>query len=189
MKIGTKSILFGAHCWCIHPFALAAAWTLLYGLPLDPRLWVAFFVHDLGYWGKSAMDDAEGERHPELGSAIMRKLFGDAWGDWTLLHSRFYARKMGSEFSTLCVADKLATLIMPIWLYVPMLHLTGELQEYMQPITAREDADYVSLVEGCEGGIDWVIILRAYMYRWVANNRHKGLTVADLRQEQCRNPR
>jgi hypothetical protein len=52
MKVGTKSVLFGAHCFLIHPFFVAAAWIKLYGFPWDPRLWIAFFVHDLGYFGK-----------------------------------------------------------------------------------------------------------------------------------------
>ena len=77
MKIGTKSVLFGAHCFLIHPFFVAAAWWKLYGFPWDPRLWVAFFVHDLGYLGKPNMDGPEGERHPEWGAWVMRRLFDE----------------------------------------------------------------------------------------------------------------
>jgi hypothetical protein len=72
MKIGTRSILFGAHCWFIHPWFVAAAWSKLYGFPTDLRLWAAFFVHDLGYWGKPNIDGDEGESHPILGARIMR---------------------------------------------------------------------------------------------------------------------
>jgi hypothetical protein len=75
MKIGTRSILFGAHCWFIHPWFVAAAWSKLYGFPTDLRLWVAFFVHDLGYWGKPNIDGDEGESHPILGARIMGALF------------------------------------------------------------------------------------------------------------------
>ncbi len=75
MKVGTKSLLFGVHCWFLHPFFVAAAWTKLYGFPWDPRLWVAFLVHDWGYWGKPNMDGAEGETHVELGAEIMGRLF------------------------------------------------------------------------------------------------------------------
>lgn len=78
MKIGTKSILFGAHMWCIHPWFVALAWWKLYGFPKDIRLWVAFFVHDLGYWGKPNMDGPEGEEHVWLGAIIMHRLF-DKW--------------------------------------------------------------------------------------------------------------
>lgn len=75
MKIGTKSVLFGAHQFLIHPLFVALAWWQLYGFPWDPRLWVAFFVHDLGYLGKPNMDGPEGESHPWLGARIMGRLF------------------------------------------------------------------------------------------------------------------
>lgn len=51
MTMGTKSLLFGVHCFFIHPFTVAIAWTRLYGFPLDPRIWLSFLVHDWGYWG------------------------------------------------------------------------------------------------------------------------------------------
>src|SRR5437870_4037739 len=47
MSIGTKSVLFGAHCFFLHPLFVALAWTRLYGFPRDWRLYLAFFVHDL----------------------------------------------------------------------------------------------------------------------------------------------
>lgn len=72
MRIGTKSVLFGAHCFFLHPWFVALAWWKLYGFPRDPRLWVAFFVHDLGYIGKPNMDGPEGETHPEFGARVMR---------------------------------------------------------------------------------------------------------------------
>ncbi len=75
MKIGTKSVLFGAHCFFLHPWFVAAAWTKLYGFPLDLRLWVAFAVHDIGYLGKPNMDGPEGEEHPWAGAKICSWLF------------------------------------------------------------------------------------------------------------------
>jgi hypothetical protein len=63
MKIGTRSVLLGAHCFFLHPFFIAYAWWKLYGFRRvratpewqggsyslkDPWLWIAFFVHDLG---------------------------------------------------------------------------------------------------------------------------------------------
>jgi hypothetical protein len=75
MKVGTKSVLFGAHCFFIHPIFVAWAWIKLYGFPFDPRIWISFLVHDWGYWGKSNMDGKEGESHPELGAKIMGWLF------------------------------------------------------------------------------------------------------------------
>src|ERR1700676_2969289 len=67
LSLGTRSVLFGAHQFILHPLFLAVAWTKLYGFPLDPRLWAAFFLHDVGYLGKDNLDGAEGETHPELG--------------------------------------------------------------------------------------------------------------------------
>ncbi len=75
MQIGTKSVLFGAHCFFLHPFFVAWAWWKLYGFPWDPRLWAAFILHDIGYWGKPNMDGPEGETHPEVGARIMGRLF------------------------------------------------------------------------------------------------------------------
>src|SRR5271166_3701015 len=75
MRVGTKSVLFGYHSWWLHPFLVAEAWRRLYGFPWDPRLWVAFFVHDLGYFGMPNMDGVEGKQHPFFGAAIMHFLF------------------------------------------------------------------------------------------------------------------
>ena len=201
MKVGTKSVLFGYHCFFIHPFFVALAWWKLYGFPWDIRLWVAFFVHDIGYWGKPNMDGPEGETHPIFGARIMERLFDrefnerrrreanvkpgvfkihvpalvtfngekfvvkagltatvpewhsgnkcqgctqlDAWfdndklccwgpwGQFTLLHSRFFANRMQVKPSKLCVADKYAIVITPSVLLLPMIILTGEIKEYM----------------------------------------------------------
>lgn len=140
MRIGTKSVLFGVHQFAIHPWFVAWAWWKLYGFPLDLPLWVAFFVHDIGYWGKPNMDGTEGETHPELGAKIVSKLFDSNRSPYgrrhgyflCLLHSRFYAKKLGLPFSKLCVADKLAIALTPKWLYLIQANLTGEIQEYMK---------------------------------------------------------
>ena len=55
MKTGTKSVLFGAHCFFIHPWFVMWAYWKLYGFTLDPRIIVACVVHDWGYVGKSEM--------------------------------------------------------------------------------------------------------------------------------------
>jgi|SRR5690242_9376274 len=151
MTIGTKSILFGAHAFWFHPFVVAAAWWKVYGFPWDPRLWVAFFVHDLGYIGCPNMDGPEGETHPELGAVIMQRLFdtaswhegwdgwhkmrGETWHDFCLYHSRSYAKRDGAEVSKLCYADKLAFTVQPKWLYLFLVRLTGEYVEYLENAT------------------------------------------------------
>jgi hypothetical protein len=78
LKIGTRSLLFGAHQFLIHPWFVAEAWRRLFGFPWDPRLWVLFFVHDFGYFGQPNMDGPEGEQHPYLGARIVHALF-DGW--------------------------------------------------------------------------------------------------------------
>jgi hypothetical protein len=130
IPVGTKSVLFGAHCFFIHPIFVAIAWIKLYGFPFKIQIWLSFFVHDLGYWGKPNMDGIEGETHPELGAYIMR-IFGIKWHDFSLYHSRYYAKTKGAQFSKLCVADKLAFCIEPYWLYIFKATLTGEIHEYM----------------------------------------------------------
>ncbi len=131
MKVGTKSVLFGAHCFFLHPIFVAIAWTKLYGFPFDPRLWIAFFVHDLGYLGKPNMDGEEGETHVELGAKIMG-IFGKKWADFSMYHSRYYAKKHGAKPSKLCFADKLSFCYTPRWLYLPMVNATGEIKEYLK---------------------------------------------------------
>jgi len=78
MRIGTKSVLFGAHCFFIHPWFVALGWWKLYGFPWQPWLWVAFLLHDIGYLGKPNMDGPEGEEHPWTGAHILYWLQG-AW--------------------------------------------------------------------------------------------------------------
>lgn len=114
MKVGTKSILFGVHCFFIHPIFVFIAWWKLYGFPIDPRLWIAIIVHDIGYIGKPNMDGTEGETHVELGAKVMSFLFGQKWGDFTKYHSRFYAKKDGAKPSKLCIADKYAMCLEPV---------------------------------------------------------------------------
>lgn len=91
MKIGTKSLLYGAHCFFIHPVFVAIAWIKLFGWPWDPRFWIAFFVHDLGYWGKPDMDGEEGETHPEVGARIME------WFDWKTVDYEYYVWDSGNR--------------------------------------------------------------------------------------------
>lgn len=141
MKLGTKSLLFGAHAFWLHPWFVAWAWWKLYGFPWDPRLWVAFIVHDWGYWGLDKMDDERGEDHPTLGACIM-DTFGKGWGDFVMFHSRFLSKRYNREPSRLCYADKLAIALTPWWLYLPMVRLTGEIKEYQRAVKHVEDIGF-----------------------------------------------
>lgn len=171
MRIGTKSVLFGAHCWFLHPWFVAAAWRKLYGFPFDPRLWVAFWVHDLGYLGKPNMDGDEGEQHPFWGAFVMGALFGRRWFDFTLYHSRFLAKRHGAQVSRLCVADKLAICLTPAWLYLPMVRATGEIDEYMK--LARDVTEkYASMNTRTDAGQrQWYLDVQSYLRKWVDEHR------------------
>lgn len=151
MRVGTKSLLFGAHQFILYPLFLAVAWTKLYGLPLDPRLWIAFIVHDWGYFGRENMDGDKGQRHPELGGKIMARLFGQDWGDFCRLHSRYYAKLEGREPSPLCAADKLVLLVTPRWIYLPAVRATGEVQEYTALYAAWRGVESVTIEEWYDG--------------------------------------
>lgn len=173
MRLGTRSVLFGAHQFIIHPIALSIAWTKLYGLPLDPRLWIAFMVHDWGYIGKHKMDDELGESHPELGAAIMR-IFGEDWYWFTLLHSRFYAGRLRRPFSRLCVADKLATCIMPSWIYLPLVILSGEVKEYMEA-SEKYGEEYLKRLEKTNSPYTWFACCKQYMLEWIDAHKHEAV--------------
>jgi len=131
VTIGTKSVLFGAHQFILHPIVLFIAWWQIFRFPWDPRLWVLFFIHDLGYVGKPNMDGPEGETHVEFGANLIGRLFGDSYRDLALYHSRFYAKREGKSVSDLCIADKHAIILMPTFLYLFLTNLTGEVHEYM----------------------------------------------------------
>jgi len=163
MKVGTKSVLFGAHCFVLHPWFVAIAWIKLYGFPFDPRIWIAFFVHDLGYWGKPNMDGPEGETHVELGAKIMG-VFGKEWSDFSMYHSRYYAKKNSAQPSKLCFADKLSFSLTPAWLYLPLTAATGEINEYLKNAQKSNDRGWNPT------GLDkkvWHKQLSEYMEKWV----------------------
>ncbi len=169
--VGTRSLLFGAHAVWLHWLFVAWAWTKLYGFPLDPRIWVSFVVHDLGYFSCRAMDDADGKRHPIVGAKIMAFLFGPEWGKFCRYHSRSLARLEGAKPSKLCAADKLAPALTPAWLYIPMATWSGEIYEYMEEGRGVQRGEYIDLLtygamrSGDKGS--WFWGLKRYMEAWV----------------------
>ncbi|MDE3179470.1 MAG: hypothetical protein KGM47_07385 [Acidobacteriota bacterium] len=177
MRVGTKSILFGAHSFIVHPFAVFEAWRRLYGFPWDPRLWVAFAVHDLGYVARASMDGAGSEAHVELGAKVMEKLFGRRWGDLCRWHSREWCIRHGQSYSRLCVADKLAFVITPACLYLPLARATGELAEYMAVADGRQAGGKFTDVERSllqSGDVRlWLVGLKSYSARWVDEHHHE----------------
>lgn len=173
MNVGTKSLLFGAHQFILHPLFVFAAWWKLFGFPYDPRLWLAFVVHDWGYWGSPNMDGPEGERHTELGAEIL-SVFGEKWRYFCLYHSRFAAVRDSRRFSLLCVADKLSIALEPAWLYLPRVKLSGEIKEYMALAKARTTAGepkYASMKIATDDEGRWFADVQEYLCRWVAEHR------------------
>lgn len=169
MTVGTKSILFGAHQFLLHPFFVAEAWRRLYGFPWNPRLWVAFFVHDIGYLGKPNMDGPEGEQHVELGAMIMGWFFGEQLGHLCLYHSRFYAKKAGVKISRLGIADKLSIVLTPYWLYLPLVRLSGEWHEY---VAQARNGKYSSMNLDDRNGLRaWFLSVQDYLARWVEEHK------------------
>jgi hypothetical protein len=176
MRVGTKSILFGVHNFVIHTAFLAAAWRRLYGFPRDPRLWLAFLLHDAGYFGKRSMEGREGETHVELGARIMGWLFGAEWAEFCRRHSRYYVRSRGLRISRLCVADKLAFALTPSWLYLPLARASGELWEYIERSKDRQaGSEYFTPAEwsqvNSQDPREWLKGLQSFTYRWVLKNR------------------
>lgn len=196
MKVGTRSVLYGVHCFLIHPVFVAYAWIKLYGFPWDVRIWLAFFVHDLGYWGKPNMDGPEGETHVELGARIMG-LFGKEWADFSRYHSRFYAKKDGVLYSKLCVADKLSICVEPYWLYITRARLSGEIHEYMaraglkSKFSAEPLNKYEHMMLATETRRAWFDAMTSYLRRWVVEHKSvkedkwTKLTVNDKNYERA----
>lgn len=168
MKIGTKSVLFGAHQFILHPLFIAYAWWRLYGFPWDPRLWLCFALHDLGYWGKPNMDGPEGEKHTEWAADIMY-FFGDEWANMCEYHSRFTAKQRGVPYSKLCVADKLVVVIEPWWFYLPRVILSGEIKEYMSIVDTKHKDESFSNKEGKK---KWFKGVQKYLDFWVYEHRN-----------------
>jgi hypothetical protein len=163
MKIGTKSILIGAHCFFIHPIFVASAWIKLYSFPLDPRIWLSFFLHDIGYIGKSNMDGPEGKTHPLLGAKIM-SIFGKKWYDFNKYHSRYYIKLDNKEPSKLCYADKLAISLEPNWLYIPRTTWTKEINEYIKDWESKTKRKVTSKKE-------WFNEVKQYLRKWAINEK------------------
>src|SRR5215469_542220 len=189
MRVGTKSILFGVHNFVVHLPLVGIAWWKLYGFPRDPRLWFAFLLHDAGYFGKRSMEGPEGERHVELGARMMRRLFGPQWSDFCRRHSRFYARARGLTISKLCVADKLAFVLTPAWLYLPLARASGELWEYMERSRNCQAGDEHFTDEKWAGVTStdprrWLRGLQSYTHRWVQKHHRIAdeLTATDVGQ-------
>jgi len=181
MTVGTKSLLAGGHCLLVHPLMVFCAWKRLFGVPWDPRIFIACVLHDIGYIGCDQIDSASGEGHVVLGARIMGWLFGRRWAQECYCHSRYWSRRMGLPVSRLCLADKLAFAMTPAWLYIPMTRWTGELAEYMERSRERQAGDRsftseeLALIQSAKPS-EWLRGLQSYTLRWVERQRAEFLT-------------
>lgn len=174
MKVGTKSLLFGVHQIFIHPFWVALAWWKLYGFPKDYRLWVAFIVHDWGYWGCPEMDGPIGDHHPRFGAELMHWLFDDGDSDLTwyyfcMCHSRFLAKQLLWQPSKLCMADKLSLGLEPWWLYLPRAWASGKLKEYMK--SAEPDGKHGHMNLEQVSPIAWYKSVQEYLIKYAFEHK------------------
>lgn len=135
MNRGTKSLLFGAHQFFIHPFTVWLAWIKLHHKAPTWKELVCILIHDWGYWGCKEMDGEDGANHP-IWAATQAMLWFDhsstkyEYYCLCMYHSRHMAKKRGSGVSPMFYADKLSFAYVPWWLYIFMARLSGELQEY-----------------------------------------------------------
>lgn len=176
MKTGTKSILFGVHAFWLHPIFVAISWGRLFGFPWHPAIWFSFLLHDIGYFSLDQLDSPEGEHHVEAGARLLSKLFDYSanprgakhWYFFSLLHSRFYAKKLNLPISKLCIADKFSIAIIPRWLYLLLANLSGEIHQYRENKYGRDGRSYVT--KG-ETQWEWLTSLQKYIRGWV--KKHK----------------
>jgi hypothetical protein len=132
MKVGTKSLLFGAHQFIFHPLTVLLAWIKLYNTLPNWKEIICIFIHDWGYWGCEKIESGKGDFHPELGAKIANFLFGKKYEILCLNHSRSYCKIIESTPSKLCWADKLCVIYLPTNLFIFFTKLSGELQEYRE---------------------------------------------------------
>ncbi len=140
MNVGTKSLLFGAHQFLLHPLMVLLSWLVYYKqMPKFYQL-CAIVTHDWGYWGSPNMDGEEGREHPEKAANIWRlsgkfgvKVIGEILG-----HSASYASKYRLPVSKLYKADKLSPIFISCYFYVFLGSLSGEILEYMEVSYGRK---------------------------------------------------
>lgn len=170
MRTGTKSVLFGVHCFFIHPMFVLAGWIKLYGFPWHPLIWLSILIHDWGYFSCKNMDDNNGEMHPYWGSYVVGVFGGKKWADFCLLHSRFLARRLNETPSKLCFADKYSIILTPAWLYIILGRFSGEIYEYIELSKkgkfAYQKADY------CFKNMEsWYKCLQSEIKEWIDQNK------------------
>jgi hypothetical protein len=112
----------------------------------------------------------------------MAKLFGEQWGDFTKYHSRFFAHFDQTSPSALCAADKLATTLVPKRLYLALIHLSGEVDEYLEQFREALESKGKYAMEAQKplgeyeyGSVEhWYLSAMLGNRRWIAANTRDG---------------
>jgi len=106
-----------------------------------------------------------------------------SWRVLGSLHSHSFALfgRSGTDGKSpaLCVADKLAFVLTPAWLYLPMARATGELAEYMLRAKERQaGSEHFTVVESAQLNSQmhkkWLTGLKSYTRRWIEDIRRRG---------------
>ena len=129
MRIGIKSLLFGAHQFIYHPLLVFLAWVNLYGLP-NWREIICIIIHDWGYYKCYTLDGEDDLFHSKIGANIALKLFGVYEYKLCLLHSRRYAKFVKMPVSKLGCADKYSFGYEWRFFYLLRTNLTGEIKAF-----------------------------------------------------------
>lgn len=171
MKIGTKSLLFGVHQFLWHPFTVYLAWITLYKRLPTIKEAVCILIHDIGYWGRKNMDGEEGQRHPARAANWAYKhldhkqMIKMKWWGFCFYHSRYLAKRDGTEPSPLCWADKLSICFEPWWFYLLRARLSGEIREY------REENVQCGFCPAEDTDKEWFFKVRAFMREQAINQK------------------
>jgi hypothetical protein len=82
------------------------------------------------------------------------------------------------------VADKLASLLYPRWLYLTLARLTGEMAEYRRGCGDRQSAVWSVMVADVESDTDWWNRFQTFMTEWVRENRDRGDKIPETKSNQ-----
>ncbi len=151
LPIGTRTLLFGGHQFILHPAFVLAAWIRIYRrLPSFLEV-ICIGIHDWGYWGKADIDGEEGEDHPGWAARAIWFFTGsrDLY-DLCFYHSRTQAAKDGRDPSRLSLPDKYSFALMPLWLLVLLVKITGEIREYQANGKYSDVNKYVGKISDTE---------------------------------------
>ena len=121
MSQGTKSILFGAHQFIVHPYFVYKAFKLCNYR--KPQFWelICIIIHDWGYWGMDYLIDRKVENwraddgHEKLGARIALRLFGLQGYKFVMGHGGEALRFHPKHRSAMYWPDKISSLIAPRW--------------------------------------------------------------------------